>query len=67
MSMHGGGAGGGGGARMGMRGMTRSRDLLEHRIKKGTLPRILKLSLIHISSIWSVEGRYRRRRRTERA
>jgi ATP-binding cassette subfamily B protein len=29
---------------MGMRGMTRSRDLLEHRIKKGTLPRILKFA-----------------------
>ena len=39
--MHGGGAGP---ARMGMRGMTRSRDLLEHRIKKGTLPRILKFA-----------------------
>jgi len=41
MSMHGGGSAP---ARMGMRGMTRSRDLLEHRIKKGTLPRILKFA-----------------------
>ena len=41
MSMHG---GGGGPGRMGMRGMTRSRDLLEHRIKKGTLPRILQFA-----------------------
>jgi ATP-binding cassette subfamily B protein len=29
---------------MGMRGMSRNRDLLEHRIKKGTLPRILKFA-----------------------
>ncbi len=38
MSMHGGGAGG---ARLGMRSMQRDRKLLAHRIKKGTLPRIL--------------------------
>ncbi|MFZ1061889.1 MAG: ABC transporter ATP-binding protein [Acidimicrobiales bacterium] len=38
MSMH------GGPGRMGMRGMTRSRDLLEHRIKRGTLPRILQFA-----------------------
>ena len=37
MSMHGGGGGGG----MGMRSMRRDRTLLEHQIKKGTLPRIL--------------------------
>jgi ATP-binding cassette, subfamily B, bacterial len=38
MSMHGGGMGAG---RMGMRSMQKDRVLLEHRIKKGTLPRIL--------------------------
>lgn len=38
MSMHGGGMGPG---RMGMRSMQKDRVLLEHRIKKGTLPRIL--------------------------
>ena len=38
MSMHG---GGGGGIGMGMRSMRRDRTLLEHQIKKGTLPRIL--------------------------
>jgi ATP-binding cassette, subfamily B, bacterial len=40
MSMHGGGGGGGGG-RMGMRSMRQNRDILEHQIKKGTLPRML--------------------------
>ena len=39
MSMH--GAGGGGGGRMGMRSLRQNRDILEHQIKKGTLPRIL--------------------------
>jgi ATP-binding cassette, subfamily B, bacterial len=39
MSMHGGGGGGGG--RMGMKSMQRDRKLLEHKIRKGTLPRIL--------------------------
>ncbi len=38
MSMHGGGAGG---ARLASRSLRRDRALLEHRIKKGTLPRIL--------------------------
>ncbi len=38
MSMHG---GGGGGGVMGMRSMRRNRDILEHQIKKGTLPRML--------------------------
>jgi ATP-binding cassette subfamily B protein len=42
MSMHGGG--GGGGARMGMRSMQRDRTILEHRIKKGTLPRIFQFA-----------------------
>jgi ATP-binding cassette subfamily B protein len=42
MSMHGGGMGGGG--RVGMRGLQRDRKILEHRIKKGTLPRILKFA-----------------------
>lgn len=40
MSMH----GGGGGARGGMRSMQRDRTILEHRIKKGTLPRIAKFA-----------------------
>ncbi len=40
MSMHGGGGGGGGG-RMGLRSMRQNRDILEHQIKKGTLPRML--------------------------
>src|SRR5580704_8608578 len=40
MSMHGGGGGGGGG-RMGLRSMRTNRYILEHKIKKGTLPRIL--------------------------
>ena len=48
MSMHG---GGGGVARMGMRGMTRNRDLLEHRIKKGTLPRILKFARVYKAAL----------------
>ncbi len=39
MSMHGGGGGGGG--RMGLRSMRTDRDILEHQIKKGTLPRML--------------------------
>jgi len=41
MSMHGGGGGGGGGGRMGLRSMRQNRDILEHQIKKGTLPRML--------------------------
>jgi ATP-binding cassette subfamily B protein len=40
MSMHGGGGGGGAG-RLGMRSMRRDRNILEHQIKKGTLPRML--------------------------
>ncbi|MGH9019584.1 MAG: ABC transporter ATP-binding protein, partial [Acidimicrobiales bacterium] len=40
MSMHGGGPA----ARMGMRGMQRNRDILEHRIKKGTLPRVIEFA-----------------------
>ena len=44
MSMHG---GGGGGARMGMRSMQRDRTLLEHRIKKGTLPRIFQFAKVY--------------------
>jgi ATP-binding cassette subfamily B protein len=46
--MHGGGAGG---ARMGMRGMTRNRDILEHRIKKGTFPRILKYARVYKAAL----------------
>ncbi len=41
MSMHG---GGGGGGRMGMRSMQRDRKILQHQLKKGTLPRILKFA-----------------------
>jgi ATP-binding cassette subfamily B protein len=40
MSMH----GGGGGGRFGMRSMQRDRKILEHQLKKGTLPRILKFA-----------------------
>ena len=43
MSMHGGGAMGGS-ARMGMRSLRQDRSILEHRIKKGTLPRILEFA-----------------------
>ncbi len=39
MSMH-----GGGGARMGMRSMTRNRDILERRVAPGTLKRILEFA-----------------------
>ncbi|MFY9784017.1 MAG: ABC transporter transmembrane domain-containing protein, partial [Acidimicrobiales bacterium] len=42
MSMHGGG--GGPAARMGMRSMRQDRSILEHKIKKGTLPRILRFA-----------------------
>jgi ATP-binding cassette subfamily B protein len=42
MSMHGGRMGGGG--RMGLRSLSRDRKILEHQIKKGTLPRILKFA-----------------------
>jgi ATP-binding cassette subfamily B protein len=36
--------GGGGGGRMGLRSLSRDRKILEHHIKKGTLPRILKFA-----------------------
>lgn len=36
--------GGGGGGRMGLRSLSRDRKILEHQIKKGTLPRILKFA-----------------------
>src|SRR5271156_4539456 len=36
--------GGGGGSRMGLRSLSRDRKILEHQIKKGTLPRILKFA-----------------------
>ncbi len=42
MSMH--GAGSGGAARLGIRSLRRDRSLLEHQLKKGTLPRILKFA-----------------------
>lgn len=42
MSMRGGGMAGGG--RMGLRSLSRDRKILEHRIRKGTLPRILKFA-----------------------
>ena len=41
MSMHGGGGGMGG---MGMRSLRRDRKVLEHRVKRGTLPRILEFA-----------------------
>jgi len=44
MSMHGGGMGG---ARMGMRSMQKDREILEHRIKKGTLPRIFQFAKVY--------------------
>ena len=43
MSMHG-GSGGMSAGRMGMRSMRRDRTLLEHRVKRGTLPRILQFA-----------------------
>ena len=43
MSMHGGGAAMGG-SRMGMRSMRQNRNILEHHIKEGTLPRILQFA-----------------------
>ncbi len=48
MSMHGGGMGAG---RRGMRSMQRDRVLLEHRIKKGTLPRILTFARAYRSML----------------
>ncbi|MHB1252220.1 MAG: ABC transporter ATP-binding protein [Acidimicrobiales bacterium] len=48
MSMHGGGMGAG---RMGMRSMQKDRVLLEHRIKKGTLPRILMFARAYRSML----------------
>jgi ATP-binding cassette subfamily B protein len=36
--------GGGGGGRAGMRSMSRDRKILQHQLKKGTLPRILKFA-----------------------
>src|SRR3984957_20625208 len=42
MSMGGGGMGGGG--RMGLGSLSRDRKILEHQIKKGTLPRILRFA-----------------------
>jgi ATP-binding cassette, subfamily B, bacterial len=41
MSMHGGGGGAARSGRMGMRGLTKDRNMLEHQITKGTLPRVL--------------------------
>ena len=40
MSMH----GGAGGVRLGMRSLSRDRKILQHQLKKGTLPRILKFA-----------------------
>ena len=40
MSMHGGAAG----VRIGMRSLSRDRKILQHQLKKGTLPRILKFA-----------------------
>jgi ATP-binding cassette subfamily B protein len=41
MSMHG---GAGGGVRMGMKSLRQDRSILEHRIKRGTLPRVLQFA-----------------------
>ena len=41
MSMHG---GAGGGARMGMKSLRQDRSILEHQLKRGTLPRILQFA-----------------------
>ena len=41
MSTHGGGGGAARSGRMGMRGLTKDRNMLEHQIKKGTFPRVL--------------------------
>ena len=49
MSMRGGGMGGGG--RMGLRSLSRDRKILEHQIKKGTLPRILKFARRYRSAL----------------
>ncbi len=46
MSMH-----GNPGARMGMRSMQRDRKLLEHRIKKGTLPRMLTFAKVYKAAL----------------
>jgi ATP-binding cassette subfamily B protein len=43
--------GGGGGGRMGLRSLSRDRKILEHRIKKGTLPRILKFARHYRSAL----------------
>ena len=43
MSMHG-GAGGMAGGRMGLQSMRKDRSILEHRIRRGTLPRILEFA-----------------------
>jgi ATP-binding cassette subfamily B protein len=40
MAMH----GGGGGGRAGMKSLTKDRSILEHRIKRGTLPRMLRFA-----------------------
>ena len=49
MSMHG---GGGASVRLGIRSMLRDRRLLEHRVKKGTLPRILKFATPYRSILY---------------
>ena len=43
--------GGGGGGRMGLRSLSRDRKILEHQIKKGTLPRILKFARHYRSAL----------------
>jgi ATP-binding cassette subfamily B protein len=44
MSMHGGSGAMASAGRMGMRSMRQDRRILEHRIKRGTLPRILQFA-----------------------
>jgi len=50
MSMHGSSIGRNG--RAGMMSMRRNRDILEHRIKPGTLPRMLTYARAYRSMIW---------------
>src|ERR1017187_4419197 len=49
MSMHAGAVGRGG--RAGISSMRRNRDILEHRIKKGTLPRMLTFAKVYRAMI----------------
>ncbi|NNN00315.1 MAG: ABC transporter ATP-binding protein [Acidimicrobiaceae bacterium] len=48
MSMH----GGAGGARMGMKSLRQDRSILEHQLKRGTLPRILQFAKPYRTVLW---------------